>query len=57
MCALQGGAEQLLDVFEDNEDMALDFLAYMASASVALQERVAEREGRPNLLGCEGACG
>ena len=37
--------------------MGLDFLAYMARSSVAMQERVAEREGRSNLLGCEGACG
>lgn len=51
---LEGEVEQLLDVFEDNVDMGLVFLAYLTRSAVELQERIAEREGTlAKLFGCE----
>jgi CRP-like cAMP-binding protein len=53
--ALAGGAEQLLDLFEDNVDMGLTFLAHLTKVAVELEERAAEREGSlPRLFDCEG---
>lgn len=55
--ALEGGVDQLVDVFEDDVDMGLGFLAHLARTSIEIQERVAEREGSlPQLFGCEGSC-
>jgi CRP-like cAMP-binding protein len=52
--ALAGDVEQLLDLFEDNVDMGLVFLAHLARLAVGLQERIAEREGSlSKLFGCE----
>jgi len=42
---LSGPVEQFLDVFEDNFAMAVDYLSYVGEWSLALHERVAEREG------------
>jgi len=54
--ALAGEVEELLDLFEDNVDMGLVFLAHLARLAVEIQERVAEREGSMSeLFGCEGA--
>lgn len=51
---LEGEVEQLLDVLEDNFDMGLDILAYLTRSAVAVQERIAEREGTlAKLFGCE----
>lgn len=43
--ALQGELEQMFDVFEDNVDMGVEFLSFLASTSVRVRERIAEREG------------
>jgi CRP-like cAMP-binding protein len=52
---LEGEVEELLDVFEDNVDMGLVFLAYLTRSTVELQERIAEREGSlSTLFGCGG---
>jgi CRP-like cAMP-binding protein len=45
VCVLSGPVEQFLDVFEDNFAMAVDYLSYVGEWSLALHERVAEREG------------
>lgn len=56
--ALVGGAEQLLDVFEDNVDMGILLLTHLTRSAVELEERVAERAGAlPLRVGCESPIG
>jgi CRP-like cAMP-binding protein len=52
--ALQGSIEGLIDVFEDNFEMAMDYLAVMARAQVRLLElRVSERaKAIERVYGC-----
>jgi CRP-like cAMP-binding protein len=45
VAALQGNTEALLDVFEDNYEMALDYLALWARAVLALIEANLDSEG------------
>jgi hypothetical protein len=42
LVALQGNAEALIDVFEDNFEMAMDYLAMVARGLL----RILEAEGR-----------
>ena len=44
--ALQGSIEGLIDVFEDNFDMAMDYLAAMARAQIRLLEMRVSESGR-----------
>jgi CRP-like cAMP-binding protein len=44
--ALQGNVEGLIDVFEDNFDMAMDYLAVMARAQIRLLEMRVSGSGR-----------
>jgi CRP-like cAMP-binding protein len=55
--ALQGHVEGLLDVFEDNFDMAMDYLAFMARAQVRILESQVCGGGKAmeRLYGCEDA--
>ncbi|ABS27907.1 cyclic nucleotide-binding domain-containing protein [Anaeromyxobacter sp. Fw109-5] len=51
--ALQGELEHVLDVLEDNVDMGVEFLSFLARSSVRVRERIAERAGSlPELLDC-----
>jgi CRP-like cAMP-binding protein len=54
---LQGHIEELLDVFEDNFDMAMDYLAFMARAQIRILEMRLSRGGKAmeRLYGCEDA--
>jgi len=53
--ALRGDVEHLLDVLEDNVDMGVEFLSFLARTSVRVHERIAEREGKlPQLFDCGG---
>jgi CRP-like cAMP-binding protein len=59
--ALHADPEGLIDVFEDNPDMAFDYLAVLAKALVQLLETVAEG-ALERFYGCDdpkdaGACG
>lgn len=51
LVALHGHVEGLIDVFEDNSEMALDYLATLATTLLDVLERVAE--GLKNFYGCE----
>ena len=55
--ALQGHIEGLIDVFEDNFDMAMDYLAFMARAQVRILEMRVSGGGKAmeRLYGCEDA--
>jgi hypothetical protein len=55
--ALQGNIEGLIDVFEDNFDMAMDYLAVMARAQVRILEMRVSAGGKAmeRLYGCEDA--
>ena len=55
--ALQGHIEGLIDVFEDNFDMALDYLAFMARAQIRILEMRVSGGGKAmeRLYGCEDA--
>jgi CRP-like cAMP-binding protein len=55
--ALQGHIEGLIDVFEDNFDMAMDYLAVMARAQIRVLEMSvhATGKGMERLYGCEEA--
>jgi hypothetical protein len=44
--ALQGNAEALIDVFEDNFDMAMDYLAVMSRAQIRLLDMKVMESGR-----------
>jgi CRP-like cAMP-binding protein len=55
--ALQGHIEGLIDVFEDNFDMAMDYLAVMARAQIRILEMRVSAGGQAmeRLYGCEDA--
>jgi CRP-like cAMP-binding protein len=55
LVTLAGDTEGLLDVFEDNYAMALDYVAAVAREIVRLLERLADKGERPlrELYGCE----
>jgi CRP/FNR family cyclic AMP-dependent transcriptional regulator len=55
--ALQGHIEGLIDVFEDNFDMAMDYLAVMARAQIRILEMRVSAGGKAmeRLYGCEDA--
>ena len=55
--ALQGHVEGLLDVFEDNFDVAMDYLAVMARAQIRILEMRVSAPGNAmeRLYGCEEA--
>jgi CRP-like cAMP-binding protein len=55
--ALQGSIEGFVDVFEDNFDMAMDYLAVMARAQIRLFELKVSAAGKAaeRLYGCEEA--
>lgn len=51
--ALQGELEHVLDVLEDNVDMGVEFLSFLARSTVRVRERIAARAGSlPELLDC-----
>ena len=52
--ALQGSVEGLIDVFEDNFDMAMDYLAVMARAQMRLLELRVSAPGKAleRVYGC-----
>jgi CRP-like cAMP-binding protein len=53
--ALQGHIEGLIDVFEDNFDMAMDYLAFMARAQIRILDMRMAGGGKAmeRLYGCE----
>jgi hypothetical protein len=52
--ALQGNVQSLVDVFEDNFDMAMDYLAVMSRWLLAVLDRsLATRERLRRVYGCE----
>jgi CRP-like cAMP-binding protein len=55
--ALQGHVDELIDVFEDNFDMAMDYLAFIARAQVRILEMRVAGGGKAmeRLYGCEDA--
>ena len=55
--ALQGHIEGLIDVFEDNFEMAMDYLAFIARAQIRLLEMRVSAPGNAmeRLYGCEDA--
>ena len=55
--ALQGDVDELIDVFEDNFDMAMDYLAFIARAQVRILEMRVSGGGKAmeRLYGCEDA--
>ena len=46
LVALQGNAEALVDVFEDNFEMTMDYLQVLAQGMLEILESNAAREGR-----------
>jgi CRP-like cAMP-binding protein len=56
--ALEGDLDQIVDVFEDNVEMALGVLSHLVRLTIDVQERAAEREGTlPRLVGVDGLHG
>jgi len=55
--ALQGHVDELIDVFEDNFEMAMDYMAFMARAQVRILEMRVSGAGKAmeRLYGCEDA--
>ena len=55
--ALQGDVDELIDVFEDNFEMAMDYMAFMARAQVRILEMRVSGAGKAmeRLYGCEDA--
>jgi thiamine biosynthesis protein ThiC len=51
LVALAGDVDTLLDVFEDNMEMGMDYLAILAQWMLDIYERRAERgEGSPEVV-------
>jgi CRP-like cAMP-binding protein len=51
--ALQSPVEAVVDVFEDNFDMAMNYLTFLARLVISQMDRIGARSTLPDLLGLE----